>query len=76
MDNGKHLQETEESIGLGPPVAHIRGLADEVREDDTLAQGAVLHSSGEERRGVNLLPQIKSRSGITLRSTSNEQKAN
>lgn len=54
-----YLQEAQSVGSLGIVVAYNRGLTDSGSKSSTLTKSAVLDSSGEERRGVDLFPKIE-----------------
>lgn len=53
------LEEAEKVVRLRGVAGHNRGLADAGSEGRALAERAVLYGGGEERRRVNLLPEIE-----------------
>ena len=59
MHMDSYLQEAEKVVGLRGVATDDRGLADPVGEGCTLAERAVLNGSREERRGIDLLPEIE-----------------
>jgi hypothetical protein len=66
-----NLLETQKVGRLSGVSGHHGGLSNFVGKSNTLAKGTMLHSGGEERAGINLLPQVKAvkhlRSGESLR---------
>lgn len=56
---GADLEEAEKVVRLRGVAGHNRCLADAGSEGGTLAKRTVLDGGGEERRGVDLFPEIE-----------------
>ncbi len=60
MCERSHLQEAQNIGSLGGVAGNGGGLTESGGECRTLAKGTVLDSGGEERAGVDFLPEIES----------------
>ena len=59
MHMDSYLQEAEKVVRLRGVAAYNRRLTDLIGKGNTLTERTVLDGSGEERRGVHLLPEIE-----------------